>query len=382
MLYVQNEPIMILNLTELSSEPLHSQISRQLRARILSGAVAEGTDLPPMHTFARKQRVSAISVQRAFEDLAAEGLLHLAPDGGASVAKVSDDRRRDMAQQRLLETLREQEFSVKELELARDIQCRLLPPPEVVGAGWQVVARNEPARFVAGDFYDVLRPGDGTVGVVVADVAGKGIGPSLLMASVKAVLPYIAADRDVRETLMELNRRLRRELGRREFVALCLARYEPATGRLEVGNAGLPDPYLMRCRSSEDGSGEPGGPSSSVEVIEVPGERLPLGLREDVAYGSTVLTLGPGDRMLFLSDGLPEAEHEEGGPLGYERFEARLVEQHHAGGLEGVPEGPGAWLDGFLERLRRETSAMLQDDWTALVLERSRLKSSAPERAP
>lgn len=344
---------MILNLTELSSEPLHSQISRQLRARILSGSVREGTQLPPVHAFARTQRVSAISVQRAFEDLAAEGLLHLTPDGAASVAKVSDDRRRDLAQQRLLETLREQEFSVKELELARDIQCRLLPPPEVSGRGWRVVARNEPARFVAGDFYDVLRPGDGSIGLVVADVAGKGIGPSLLMASVKAVLPYIAADRDVRETLGELNRRLRRELGRREFVALCLARYEPATGRLEVGNAGLPDPYLLRP-----------GASPRVQAVEVPGERLPLGLREDVDYGSTVLQLEPGDRVLVLSDGLPEAEHEDGGPLGYERFEDRLAQPASGAAVD-------LWLDGLLERLRQETSPMQQDDWTALVLERT-----------
>lgn len=344
---------MILNLTELSSEPLHSQISRQLRARILSGSVPEGTELPPVHTFARRQRVSAISVQRAFEDLAAEGLLHLDADGSANIAKVSDDRRRDLAQQRLLETLREQEFSVKELELARDIQCRLLPPPEVLGNGWSVVARNEPARFVAGDFYDVLRPGDGTVGVVVADVAGKGIGPSLLMASVKAVLPYIAADRDVRETLVELNSRLRRELGRREFVALCLARYEPATGRLEVGNAGLPDPYLLRS----------GAGGREVTAVEAPGERLPLGLREDVSYGSTTLELQPGDRLLMLSDGLPEAEHEDGGPLGYERFEERLKTHDDA--------SAAGWLDGLLERLRLETSTMLQDDWTALLLERT-----------
>ncbi|MDA8020276.1 MAG: SpoIIE family protein phosphatase [Thermoanaerobaculia bacterium] len=341
---------MILNLTELSSEPLHSQISRQLRARILSGAVPEGSELPPVHTFARSQRVSAISVQRAFEDLAAEGLLHLAPDGAASIAKVSGERRRDLAQQRLLETLREQEFSVKELELARDIQCRLLPPPEVSGSGWRVVARNEPARFVAGDFYDVLRPGDGSIGVVVADVAGKGIGPSLLMASVKAVLPYIAVERDVRETLAELNRRLRHELGRREFVALCLARYKPSTGRLEVGNAGLPDPYLLRS-------------GARVEAVEVPGERLPLGLRDEVAYGSAVLTLEPGDRVLLLSDGLPEAEHEDGGPLGYERFEARLARQDEP--------SADAWLEGLLECLRQETSTMQQDDWTALLLERT-----------
>ncbi|MEO1085201.1 MAG: SpoIIE family protein phosphatase, partial [Acidobacteriota bacterium] len=283
---------MILNITELSAEPIHSQISRQVRARILAGDIDAGLVLPPPRSFARQQRVSAISVQRAWEDLAAEGWLRPHRDGHFEVAPVSDERRRDLAQQRLLETLREQEFSLKELELARDIQCRLLPPPVVAGDGWTMVARNEPARFVAGDFYDVLRHGDRgsdgsrreVVDVVVADVAGKGIGPSLLMASVKAVLPFLTSDRSVAEVFAELNRRLRRELGPREFVALCLVRFEPWSGRLEIANAGLPDPYLV----SESGT----------RAVEVPGERLPLGLRSGVEYQSLSTELEPGERLL------------------------------------------------------------------------------------
>ena len=106
---------MILNITELSAEPIHSQISRQVRARILAGDVDAGKTLPAPRVFARQQRVSAISVQRAWEDLAAEGWLRPTEEGGFTVAPVSDQRRRDLEQQRLLETLREQEFSLKEL---------------------------------------------------------------------------------------------------------------------------------------------------------------------------------------------------------------------------------------------------------------------------
>ncbi|MEM1177127.1 MAG: SpoIIE family protein phosphatase [Acidobacteriota bacterium] len=348
---------MILNVTELSSEPIHRQVSRQVRARILAGDVDAGAFLPAPRVFARQQRVSAISVQRAWEDLAAEGWIRPHRDGRFEVAPVSEERRRDLAQQRLLETLREQEFSLKELELARDIQCRLLPPPSVAGDDWAMVARNEPARFVAGDFYDVLRHGeravDGgrreVVDVVVADVAGKGIGPSLLTASVKAVLPFLTNERSVTEVFTELNQRLRRELGPREFVALCLARFEPWSGRLEVANAGLPDPYVL----GADGP----------KAVEVPGERLPLGLRSGVEYRARVTHLEPGERLLMLSDGLPEADLPNGDPLGYERFEELLAEAPGDADAE-------TWLEGVLARLAAETAPIQRDDWTAVVLER------------
>ena len=344
--------MMILNLTDLSAEPIHSQISRQMRSRILAGSLEEGVILPRSRVFARRHRVSAISVERAFGDLSAEGLVVSLGDGEFQVATVAAERRRDMAQQRLLETLREQEFSTKELELARDIQCRLLPPPYLEGRGWAVVARNEPARFVAGDFYDVLRHGSGQVDLVVADVAGKGIGPSLIMASVKAVLPFLTEGQEVQEIFGELNRRLCRELGRREFIALSMARFTPETGQVELANAGLPDPYLLRA-----GEREP-------EVLEVPGERLPLGLRSQVKYDSRQVVLEPGDRLLLLSDGLPEAETEDGEPLGYERLKRRMATVR--------ADDAGSWLDNFLDHLREVTAHVQRDDWTAMLLERRR----------
>ena len=150
------------------------------------------------------------------------------------------DRLRDS-----VERLKEAEFAEKELELARSIQQRILPPQELTGDGFRIAARNLAARFVAGDFYDFFRLADGAVGVVVADVAGKGIGASLIMATVKASLPFLAAGRSVSETLREANRRLAPRLERREFVALCYLRYEPETGAFALGNAGLPDPYLV-----------------------------------------------------------------------------------------------------------------------------------------
>ncbi len=241
--------------------------------------------------------------------------------------------------------LKEAEFAEKELELARSIQQRILPPAEVTGDGYRITARNLPARFVAGDFYDVFLLPDGAVGIVVADVAGKGMGASLIMATVKAVLPFLAAERSVAETLREANRRLTPRLEAREFVALAYLRYEPRTGAFAFGNAGLPDPYVLPA-------------SGPARALSVPGPRFPLGVRPEVAYETFSGSIQPAERLLLVTDGLPEAPAADGGPLGYERFESLLA------GTAG--------LDALFASVRAATDPVLADDWTALLLERNR----------
>lgn len=247
--------------------------------------------------------------------------------------------------------LKEVEFAEKELQMARELQSRLLPPGEIAGPGWRAAARNLPARLVAGDFYDVFQLPHGRVGVVVGDVAGKGMAAALVMASVKAMLPLLAADRPAADTLRELNRRLAAELPARQFVALALALLDAASGRLELANAGLPDPYLLTA-------------GSAPRTIEVPGPRLPLGVRAEVAYSACEMALAPGDRLLLLSDGLPEAPVAAGEPLGYAGL-AALIAANPAD-VGGAP--PLAWIDALLARVQAATSPVLEDDWTALVL--------------
>ncbi len=246
--------------------------------------------------------------------------------------------------------LKEVEFAERELQLARDLQSRLLPPPEIAGEGYRVAARNLAARVVAGDFYDVFRLADGAVGLTVADVAGKGMAASLIMASAKARLPLLAADCPAEETLRALNRTLAAELSPREFVALAFVRYDPEQGTATLVNAGLPDPYLLR-------TGEPPLP------LVVPGPRLPLGARSEVAYQALAVRLQPGDRILMLTDGLAEAPTSNGEPLGYPALASLL-----AAGADAAT--PLAWIDALLDRIRTVTQPALEDDWTALLLER------------
>jgi hypothetical protein len=241
------------------------------------------------------------------------------------------------------ERLRQREWAERELEMARAIQARLLPPPTLSGFGFQLTARNLAAHLVAGDFYDFVRLDDGSIVIVVADVAGKGMGASLIMASVKAVLPFVARE-GVGEAMRQLNRKLVGELGKREFVAVVCARFAPSTRAVELANAGCPDPYLIR-----DGA---------AEALSVDGMRLPLGLRADASYDVRTVQLAPGDRMLFLTDGIPEAPVDRDEPLGYEEV-ARI-----AASTQGDP-----WLDAFLANVRSRVREELEDDWTAVALE-------------
>jgi len=245
--------------------------------------------------------------------------------------------------------LKEAEYAEKELELARTIQQRLLPPATVEGPGFSVAARCVPARHVGGDFYDVFHLQDGKLGIAIADVAGKGMGAALIMATAKAVVPLLATTDDPSATLSALSEKLRKELGRREFVALAFGVYDAATGALCLANAGLPDPYLLR-------KGE------SPLPLSCPGPRMPLGLKAGVAWETLRAALLPGDRVVFLTDGLPEAPRTDGEPLGYAALEGLLDLSAAASPEEAVSL--------LLSRVAEAAGAAPEDDATVLLLER------------
>ena len=96
---------LLLNLTDLSDEPLHGQISRQIRARILAGGLADGEGLPSIRGLARESRVSVITVQRAYDDLEREGLIHARRGKGFFVRALDHRTKTELAEQRFREAL-------------------------------------------------------------------------------------------------------------------------------------------------------------------------------------------------------------------------------------------------------------------------------------
>ena len=97
---------LFLHLSELSPEPLHAQITRHIRAQILAEELAGDDPLPSIRALAREQRVSVITVQRAYEDLEREGLIRSRPGKGFFVSEIPEKRKQDMAEVRFEEALR------------------------------------------------------------------------------------------------------------------------------------------------------------------------------------------------------------------------------------------------------------------------------------
>lgn len=97
---------MLLNLTDLSDEPLQGQISRQIRAKILTGELAAGEMLPSIRGLARDVHVSVITVQRGYEHLERDGLIHSRRGRGFFVSEIQEGRKKDMAKHKFIEDMR------------------------------------------------------------------------------------------------------------------------------------------------------------------------------------------------------------------------------------------------------------------------------------
>jgi phosphoserine phosphatase RsbU/P len=150
---------------------------------------------------------------------------------------------RDLGQQRVL----------RELELARDLQLKLLPSPLVVGARVDVAARCRQAESVGGDFYNLLNLRADRVGVMIGDVTSHGFGAALIMALVMAASGIHAESAETpTEVLRRLEESLADELASTEmFLTVFYAVVDPKGGRLTFANAGHPHAFLISTRTGE-----------------------------------------------------------------------------------------------------------------------------------
>ena len=225
------------------------------------------------------------------------------------------------------ETL-ERERLARELALARDVQQRLLPArlPDVEGV--EIAAAEQPAREVGGDYYDVVEIGDGCLGVVVADVAGKGAAAAFYMAELKGIVQSASRlTRSPAEFVARAHDALAPSLQRGVFVSLVYAVLDPGAGRLTLARAGHCPPVLARDAARTDGGRwllRPGG--------------LALGLGSGALFRSALreqtVQLAPGDTVALYTDGLVETRDAGGAEYGYSRLAAAVAAMRHTSALD------------------------------------------------
>jgi sigma-B regulation protein RsbU (phosphoserine phosphatase) len=200
-----------------------------------------------------------------------------------------------------IEKLREEE-----LEEARAIQSVMLPSESLRAGAVTISHEFQPLAAVGGDFLDYFELTDGSVGLYLGDVSGKGLPAALYAALAVGTLRGVhktgTAPHDV---LVTLNRRLMIRGMPRRHAAIQYAVFDSRSGELRIASAGMPGPLHLSAKRSR--------------ILEISG--IPPGLFPATSYETLTLRLQPGDSVLFCTDGITDAFDCEGEQFGIERLQ-------------------------------------------------------------
>jgi sigma-B regulation protein RsbU (phosphoserine phosphatase) len=237
----------------------------------------------------------------------------------------------------------ESERLQREEQEARSVQLALLPKSIPLVPGFAFETSWQPAGAVAGDWFDFIDLGDERLGIVLADVSGKGMPAALLMAATRAMMRLFANRRaSPSESLMQLNQTLLQDFPSNKFVTMIYGVLDVRSREIALASAGHPRPMLIHN-------------GCSFLTVDT---GLPLGLRAS-SYPEHRLKLEPGSHLLLYSDGITEAmdrQNDEYGP-------GRLIEHFLK---------PQACVDGLMEEIRRFADGSDRTDDATVVLIHSR----------
>jgi len=242
----------------------------------------------------------------------------------------------------------EHERIEQELRTAQEIQHTFLPKDVPAIRGWQLVPYYQSAREVGGDFYDFLPFEDGRLGLVIGDVAGKGIPAALVMTATRTMLRTATQETSSPgEVFSRANELLYAEIPSKMFVTCFYAILDPTSGLMRYSNAGHDLPY-RRCKEG---------------VSELRATGMPLGLMPGSLYEEHEVTIASGESLLFYTDGLVEAHNPRREMFGFPRLKTLLKEHSDGSSLFNL----------LLSELKSFTGEAWEqeDDITLLTLQRT-----------
>jgi len=263
------------------------------------------------------------------------------------VYRVCERRRQSWKNETELSAIR------REVEIAGEIQRRILPRRFPGVAGLDIFARTAPAREMGGDFYDVFELAGGRLGLVIADVAGKGVPAAFFMAVARTLIRATALTEPSPGPCLErVNRLLCRHDVPGMFVSVFYGLLDTDDWSLTFSNGGHPLPYVV------------GGAGGGVVLLEG-GRGTLLGIDEAQDYEEGALALAPGCGVYFYTDGLTEAFSEAHQPFG----DARLLDCLKRNGEGSPSDMAGAVAKAIADFVG---DAPQHDDITNLVIKRVR----------
>jgi sigma-B regulation protein RsbU (phosphoserine phosphatase) len=240
----------------------------------------------------------------------------------------------------------------REMDIARDIQQSLLPrvfPPFPERNEFSLYAGVQPAKEVAGDFFDFFFAGEDILTLIVGDVSGKSVPAAMFMAVSRTLLRTVCShEKDLAEAINYANNILCEDNDTCMFVTLFVANLNVKTGEIIYCNAGHHEACVLKANGKVDLFGVHGSPA--------------LGIVPDVQYKTGRYTLAAGDKIVLYTDGVTEAHSPEKELFGEERlFEI----------LKREPDNSPEELYGkVIERLNDFQDGEIFDDITLLILER------------
>ena len=249
---------------------------------------------------------------------------------------------------RLYQAVRRQEAQLeRDIAMAREVQLRLLPPnpPEYPHA--EMAVHFLPARTIGGDLYDFLDYGPHRTAIVLGDVSGKAAPAALFAALVSGIMRSAATQQpEPAQMLATLNDALQERKLESQYVSLLFALWDDENQTLQVANSGAIQPIL--CRSGKS--------------IAVPAEGFPLGLFPNVTYEEFNVAAQPGDAIVFVSDGILDAENAQGEMYGDDRLSSLLCAQreHPAQQIADAILADVSRFQGAQDRFDDETIIVLR----------------------
>jgi sigma-B regulation protein RsbU (phosphoserine phosphatase) len=225
----------------------------------------------------------------------------------------------------LLQTAAEKKRLEEELRIARQIQMSLLPRGPLDVPGLTVTALCVPAREVGGDYYDFFSVGERRLGVLIADVSGKGTSAALYMAELKGLMLSLSQIyHSPRELLIEVNRIISENLDTRSFITMTYAVIDLDAGVMTFARAGH-TPLMYMPAGSGDEAAQVLTPNGLVVGLRIPGahEKFVALLEEDR------IELHKGDVLVFYTDGITEAMNANSDLFGDSRLGGLITEHGH-----------------------------------------------------